>query len=116
VITKKDKEAAARLLAEIEARREYEAAAEEEQWRTDPGILAAKRAAAANVKRMRVEDERRALEEEGLLTRVECALRARGVFLDISGCGCCGSPRVRIEIEGDLLVDTENFELEMIES
>jgi hypothetical protein len=107
VITKKDKEAAASLLAEIKARREYEAAAEEEQWRTDPALRAAAGGAVAR-------NEQRHAEARDERARAIISLIRKGVFLDIGGCGCCGSPRVRIEIDGELLVDAENFELEMI--
>lgn len=33
------------------------------------------------------------------------ALESLGVKLEVSGCGCCGSPWVSIEVEGEMLVD-----------
>lgn len=39
---------------------------------------------------------------------VTAILEERGIRMAINGCGCCGSPNVSVEIDGDLVVDDEN--------
>jgi len=41
-------------------------------------------------------------------------LLKRGVRIDIGGCGCCGSPWVKIELDNRLVIDEDQFHIEMI--
>ena len=49
------------------------------------------------------------------------ALLAKGVRISIGGCGCCGSPWVAVEVDGELLVGAsttqpiEDFAIDMFE-
>lgn len=40
-------------------------------------------------------------------------LKAKGVSLNVSGCGCCDSPWVALEIDGVLVVDEGFYNLDM---
>ena len=40
-------------------------------------------------------------------------LESRGIRMSISGCGCCESPRVKVEVDGKEIFDGENVDLEM---
>jgi hypothetical protein len=54
-------------------------------------------------------------DDAALKSEIGAALLAKGVRLNIGGCGCCGSPQVSVEIDGELLLDSEyDFNLTMI--
>lgn len=42
------------------------------------------------------------------LKEVKRMLKEKGIRISISGCGCCGSPTVDLEIDGILLIDDED--------
>lgn len=45
---------------------------------------------------------------------VAALLLAKGIKLEVGGCGCCGSPWISLEIDGTKIVDHEdNFTLNM---
>jgi len=47
--------------------------------------------------------------------RVEKALLAKGVRMNIGGCGCCRSPWGTVEVDGVVIVsDVEDMNIEMI--
>lgn len=39
-------------------------------------------------------------------------LEAKGVRLAIGGCGCCGSPWVKIEVDGEFIVGSKDEEID----
>ena len=50
-----------------------------------------------------------------LRQRARTLLEAKGVRLNIHGCGCCGSPTVKLWIDDELIADEEEgFQLTMI--
>lgn len=54
----------------------------------------------------------RELEEEeakknAQIARVKQILRDNGIAMIVDGCGCCGSPRVRVEYEGLVIIDDD---------
>ena len=55
----------------------------------------------------------RALEEaeaarQARLRVAEAALRDAGIEMSVDGCGCCGSPRVRLVVNGEVLLDEDD--------
>lgn len=43
--------------------------------------------------------------QDEILDQIAETLKARGIRMNIEACGCCGSPRVSVEIDGVLLLD-----------
>jgi hypothetical protein len=43
--------------------------------------------------------------------RVIELLKARGVEIEIGGCGCCGSPFVKVVVDGEIIVDDEHVNI-----
>lgn len=41
--------------------------------------------------------------------QVKEELLKRGIKLTIGGCGCCGSPWVSIELDGEIVVDNQDY-------
>lgn len=54
------------------------------------------------------ERERQEAESAARVASVVAALREAGIEMAVDGCGCCGSPRVRVAINGVVLVDEDN--------
>ena len=48
------------------------------------------------------------------LESVKHVLRSHGIQMDIDGCGCCGSPSVKVIYDGILIADEDEFRLKMI--
>lgn len=46
---------------------------------------------------------------------LEKALEERGIRVNIAGCGCCNSPWVKIEIDGEVVFDEDDADIKMIE-
>ena len=46
---------------------------------------------------------------------IKDTLRARGIQLNVGGCGCCGSPWVVLEIDGEIVLNEDGFGLTMFE-
>ncbi len=40
-------------------------------------------------------------------------LTSKGVRLRVWGCGCCGSPDLKVEIDGELIVDIDCADIDM---
>ena len=38
-------------------------------------------------------------------------LRKRGIQISVNGCGCCGSPQVQVKIDGVLVVEDQEVEI-----
>lgn len=57
--------------------------------------------------------KREAEKERQRLANIEAIFKAHGFRMAIHGCGCCGSPNVRIEHNGELLTDGEEREFHL---
>ena len=53
--------------------------------------------------------------DQNKIRKIHSILKSHGVALNISGCGCCGSPVVHIKVDGETIVDEEGFCVEMIQ-
>lgn len=43
------------------------------------------------------------------------ALRKRGIVMQVGGCGCCGSPWLKVEIDGVVVFDDDDACIDMFE-
>lgn len=41
------------------------------------------------------------------IEEIETLLKSKGIRLCIGGCGCCGSPWVALEVDGELIVGSK---------
>lgn len=49
------------------------------------------------------------------IEEVKRLLREKGIRIDLSGCGCCGSPTLSLEIDGKLIVyDEDDANIDML--
>lgn len=54
--------------------------------------------------------------EEEIYKKVQKALKAKGIRISVGGCGCCGSPWFKVEVDGEVVADVENdFNLDMFD-
>jgi hypothetical protein len=110
MITPKDLEDLLEAAVELDA--ELQAAAEKEDAELDALTADLKPAQEISWEEY---DARMAEGEERKKQAIK-ALQRKGVRLNIGACGCCDSPWVSIEIDGELLIDDEDrFELDMID-
>lgn len=49
------------------------------------------------------------------LVQVLTWLKSNGIKIKTDGCGCCGSPYVKIEVSGEIKVDEDNLFIDMFE-
>lgn len=63
--------------------------------------------------RLRSEEARKA-QDESDRAKVEKILKERGIRLNVAACGCCGSPWITIEIDGQVVLNSEMLHIEMI--
>ena len=54
-------------------------------------------------------------ERERALDMVVAILEEHGIRMSVSGCGCCGSPDVRFEYKGSLIIDDSEVNFNMFE-
>lgn len=47
------------------------------------------------------------------IEEIKKILEEKGVKIEIGGCGCCGSPWVTLEVDGQKIVDEEDFNINM---
>jgi hypothetical protein len=47
--------------------------------------------------------------------KVAEALRAKGIRINVGGCGCCGSPWVKVEVDGEVIADVDYFNFDMFD-
>ena len=58
------------------------------------------------------------IEPAALEEKVKRILADRGIRMAVWGCGCCDSPEVRLEVDGESIVDDEDgmeFRFDMFE-
>ena len=55
-------------------------------------------------------------EREEEIEKLKSILEPLGIEMNIWGCGCCGSPEVKIVYKGDVIVDTSVFNIEMVKN
>lgn len=53
-------------------------------------------------------------ESEAKTARLVAILESHGIYMDLEGCGCCGSPRVRVDYQGETIIDEDHVTFEMI--
>lgn len=54
-------------------------------------------------------------EKEKLQEKVKAILLSHGIKMNVSGCGCCGSPWVHFEYKGEKIVgEMRDFNFEMV--
>jgi hypothetical protein len=61
--------------------------------------------------RMITEDEK--LEALVRLDELKRILAEHGITMSIAGCGCCGSPEVKVEYQGKVVVDDVDVTFDM---
>lgn len=49
------------------------------------------------------------------IKKLEEELRKRGITIEIGGCGCCGSPWVKVAIDGVIVLDDDKVKIDMFE-
>lgn len=54
-------------------------------------------------------------EKQEKLAQVEEILREHGIAMNLWGCGCCGSPVLVFEYNGERVFDDDRVSLKMIE-
>ena len=54
-------------------------------------------------------------EREEEIEKLKSILEPLGIEMNIWGCGCCGSPEVKIVYKGEVIINTSEFKIEMIE-
>ena len=47
------------------------------------------------------------------IRRVADLLESHGFRIEVGGCGCCGSPWLKLEYQGELILDDSSIELDM---
>lgn len=47
------------------------------------------------------------------IRKLEEELRKRGVTLHVGGCGCCGSPWIKVAIDGVVILDDSDISIDM---
>ena len=54
--------------------------------------------------------------ENARIDEAKRLLRQRGIRLMVGGCGCCGSPWFRVEVDGrEILPSTDGIQIDMFE-
>lgn len=52
---------------------------------------------------------------EAAVTKLKEELRKRGIVMQVGGCGCCGSPWLKVEIDGEVILDDDKIYIDMFE-
>jgi hypothetical protein len=72
------------------------------------------------IDQFRIEQPSKALtdeQEEELIEQMKSILRSHGIRMMIESCGCCSSPYLRFEYQGQLIIDRiEGHNIDMFES
>lgn len=47
------------------------------------------------------------------IKQLEEELRKRGIQIQVGGCGCCGSPWIKVAIDGVVILDDSEVDIDM---
>lgn len=54
------------------------------------------------------------MSKEEKIRLVEAEFLKRGIRIAVEACGCCGSPMVKIEVDGVVMLDADEANIDMI--